>query len=258
MPFEFDGRKYRRASSHQKEWGARLIEELDLSGAENVLDVGCGDGALSARIAGLVPRGRVLGIDASRGMIEAARGRAAPNLDFRVMPVAGVDFEDEFDVCFSNAALHWVLDHRDLLVRVHRALRERGLCRFNFAGDGNCRNLYAVVRGAMAREPYGPHFAAFRWPWFMPRAREYEDLLEDSPFAHFDVWEENADRHFPDAESMTRWIDQPCIVPFLAALPEDLKRPFRDEVVAEMIAATQEEDGRCFETFRRLNVLARK
>jgi trans-aconitate methyltransferase len=258
MPFEFDGRRYRQASAHQKEWGARLIEELDLGGAEHVLDLGCGDGALTARLAGLLPRGRVLGIDASRGMIEAARERAAPNLEFQVLAIEALDLRGEFDICFSNAALHWVLDHGDMMARVHRALQEGGVCRLNFAADGNCRHFYTTVRRAMAEPPYADHFAAFRWPWFMPTVGAYRELLERSDFASFDVWEENADRHFPDAGAMTRWIDQPCIVPFLAVLPEALKRSFRDEVVADMIAATREPDGRCFETFRRLNVLARK
>jgi trans-aconitate methyltransferase len=258
MPFEFDGRRYRRASSHQMEWGARLIDELDLSGSEHILDLGCGDGALTARLAELVPAGRVVGLDASRGMIKAAGGRAAPNLQFRVMAVEEMDFEAEFDVCFSNAALHWVPDHQDMLARAHRALRDAGRCRFNFAGDGNCRHLYATLRGAMTREPYAEHFARFCWPWFMPSAQGYRESLEESPFRRFDVWEENADRYFANAEEMTRWIDQPCIVPFLAALPPELKKPFRDEVVNEMIAATREGDGRCFETFLRLNVLAGK
>ena len=66
MTHEFDGRKYGQASAHQKEWGARLIEELELQGNESVLDLGCGDGALTAQIAALVPEDRS-GIDASEG-----------------------------------------------------------------------------------------------------------------------------------------------------------------------------------------------
>ena len=82
MAHEFDGKKYAKASAHQKEWGTRLIAELDLQGTERILDLGCGDGALSAQIADLVPDGEVVGIDASRGMIEAARPKARKNLRF--------------------------------------------------------------------------------------------------------------------------------------------------------------------------------
>lgn len=63
--FEFDGEKYKNASSHQKEWGTRIISELTFTGAETILDLGCGDGRLTKQLADLVPEGKVLGIDAS-------------------------------------------------------------------------------------------------------------------------------------------------------------------------------------------------
>ena len=67
MAHEFDGKKYTAASTHQKEWGAKLIHELSISGTEKILDLGCGDGALTAQLAALTPQGAVLGIDASYG-----------------------------------------------------------------------------------------------------------------------------------------------------------------------------------------------
>jgi trans-aconitate methyltransferase len=75
MAHEFDGQKYAQASTHQKEWGRVLLDELQLQGCESALDLGCGDGALTARIAELLPQGSVVGIDASRGMIDAAFGQ---------------------------------------------------------------------------------------------------------------------------------------------------------------------------------------
>ena len=72
MPHEFDGKKYEKASAHQKEWGTKLIAELGLQGTERVLDLGCGDGALTAKIAALLPHGEALGIVASRSMIDVA------------------------------------------------------------------------------------------------------------------------------------------------------------------------------------------
>jgi trans-aconitate methyltransferase len=149
MTHEFDGKRYEQASAHQKEWGSRVIEELDLKGSECVLDLGCGDGALTCMIADQLSDGRVLGIDASQGMIDAAMLKAAPNLDFRLMDIDDLDFEEEFDAVFSNATLHWVKDHRRLLKNVRRALRPGGRLRFDFAGDGNCLNFFAVIRVAM-------------------------------------------------------------------------------------------------------------
>lgn len=72
MAHEFDGKKYAEASAHQKEWGMKLIQELSISGSERILDLGCGDGALTSQLAALT-QGTVIGIDASQGMIETAR-----------------------------------------------------------------------------------------------------------------------------------------------------------------------------------------
>lgn len=258
MTHEFDGRKYEAASAHQKEWGTRLIAELDLQGTERVLDLGCGDGSLTAQIAEHVPDGEVVGLDASQGMIAAAQPKAREALRFIRMDINDLDFSDAFDIVFSNATLHWVKDHRRLYENVGRALRPGGRIRFNFAGDGNCAHLYRVVREAMSREEYAAHFAAFEWPWYMPSVEAYAGLVQSTGLFRARVWGENADRSFPDEEAMIRWVDQPSLVPFLAHVPEKDKRAFRTYVVSRMIEETKQGDGRCFETFRRINVAGTK
>jgi len=256
MPFEFDSRKYAETSAHQKEWGERLISELNLKGNEAILDLGSGDGALTARLAELVPEGKVVGIDASRNMVETARALAKDNLEFLLGDIDEISFEGEFDVVFSNATLHWVKNHDALLDNVRRALKPNGGVRFNFAGDGNCSHLNRVAMEFISVEPYAPYFTGFQWPWYMPTVEEYETLVKSRPFKQAEVWGENADRHFPSAEAMVGWIDQPAIVPFLKCVDEEDKQGFRDAVVDRMLAMTKQHDGTFFETFRRINVLA--
>ena len=79
MEFEFDGEKYKQASEQQKAWGRKLIAELQFEGGERILDLGCGDGVLTAELAKFVPDGSVLGIDASESMIDTA-GNTTPGL----------------------------------------------------------------------------------------------------------------------------------------------------------------------------------
>ena len=258
MVHEFDGSKYKAASAHQQEWGAKLIRELDLAGTERILDLGCGDGALTARLAALVPQGSVLGIDASRGMIEAARAHAAGNLSFEICDINALNFENEFDIVFSNAALHWIKDHRVLLENVHRSLKNGGALRFNFAGDGNCANFFGVVKEAIDLPQFARYFSGFEWPWYMPSIEEYEQLVRRFPFAQARVWGENADRYFADREVMIKWIDQPSLVPFMSLVADRHKEDFRELVIERMIEKTCQTDGRCFETFRRINLAARK
>lgn len=92
----------------------------------------------------------------------------------------------------------------------------------------------------------------------MPTIEEYELLVYSSPFTESRVWSENADRYFPDSETMIKWIDQPSLVPFMKLLPYEHKEEFRQFVIDHMIRKTCQVDGRCFETFRRINVVARK
>ena len=256
--YEFDGKKYKKASSHQKEWGQKLISEIHFIGTEKVLDLGCGDGSITAQLADLVPDGRVLGIDASSGMIQTAKQIRKSNLEFLLLDITAIAFEEEFDLIFSNAALHWILDHESLLENCSRALCPGGSVRFNFAGEGNCANFYAVVREAMEMEDYKEYFCDFSWPWYMPPVQTCRRLVEQARFRDIKVWLENADRYFPDEDAIIRWIDQPAIVPFLKHLPTDKGKTFRDLVAGRMIVRTKQSDGTCYETFRRINVLAYK
>ncbi len=256
--FEFDGEKYKKASRHQKEWGGSLIEELSPQGDEKILDLGCGDGVLTEQLSELVPDGKVVGIDASVGMIAAAQSRSKPNLTFVQMDINDMDFQNEFDAIFSNAALHWVKDHGRLLKNSFRALKDGGRLLWDFAGDGNFSNFFAVIRKEMESEEYRQYFKEFEWPWYMPSREDYAKIVAASGFSSSSISEVNRDRFFSDADEMIRWIEQPSIVPFIKVLPEGVKEKFRDEVVRAMLERTLQADGTCFETFRRIHVRADK
>jgi trans-aconitate methyltransferase len=258
MPHEFDGFRYREASSHQEEWGTRLIRELELKGNERVLDLGCGDGRLTSRIAGMLPDGSVVGIDSSSGMIAAAMIHARPNLLFRHQDIFALEETDEYDVIFSNAALHWVHDHNRMLNASYQALRSGGIVRFNFGAEGNCSRLISVLREVMPTGEFRDSFRAFTWPWYMPNVDAYAGLVENIPFCRSKVWGEAIDQYFPDVNAMVGWLDQPSLVPFVAHLSPDLRSAFRNRVVERMVEVSREADGRCLERFRRINVMAWK
>jgi trans-aconitate methyltransferase len=94
--------------------------------------------------------------------------------------------------------------------------------------------------------------------WFMPGVEEYREVVKSSGFINAEVWGENADRLFPDTEALIKWIDQPSLVPFITCVAEQDKMPFRELVIQRMIEETRQDDGKCFETFRRINLLAKK
>ena len=256
--FEFDGKKYQKASAHQKEWGRRMISDLPLKGSESVLDLGCGDGVLTKLLSDMVPEGNVLGIDSSVRMIQTAKELESGNLSFLCMDINDMAFNDEFDLIFSNATLHWVKDHDSLLGKCRKALRKNGMIRFSLAGKGNSGTFCDVTREVISRSIYKGFFAEFEWPWYMPELAEYEELVRRHEFKDLVVWEEKTDRYFGTQDEMVRWIDQPVIIPFVRVVPEAQKSEFRDTVVEGMIRETVQPDGRFFEMFNRINVFAIK
>ncbi len=257
MTYEFDGKKYQEASTHQKEWGNKIISELELGGSEKILDLGCGDGTLAENLSLLVPNGSVLGIDASQGMIDVAKQKEKKNLTFRLLDINKLELPDRFDVIFSNATLHWIKDHRKLWKNIKKILSDNGIVRFNFAADGNCAHFFKIIRGTMRMDEYKKCFKDFEWPWYMPTIEEYEKIINPLSFPEIKIWGENADRLFPDKESIIGWINQPSIVPFLNHVEETKKEDFRNYVIEHMLRDTAQKDGGYFETFRRINIFVK-
>lgn len=141
---------------------------------ERILDLGCGDGVLTEL---LRARGcRVIGVDASAGMIAAARARG---LDARLMDGHELSFDGEFDAVFSNAALHWMTEPEKVLDGVARALAPHGRFVAEFGGHGNVAAVTTAMR-AVAHWRGGDQDLA--GPWFFPSADDYRQMLESKGF----------------------------------------------------------------------------
>lgn len=129
--------------------GAPVLALLDPQPGEHILDLGCGDGILTAKI---VDAGAtVVGIDASEDMIRAARERG---LDARVGNGEALAFGPEFDAAFSNAALHWMLDGKAVAAGIYRALKPGGRFVGEMGGQGNVATLRAGVRAELLERGY--------------------------------------------------------------------------------------------------------
>jgi trans-aconitate 2-methyltransferase len=257
--FDFDGKKYKKFSNHQKKWGTELFSDIVFNGNEKILDLGCGDGVLTKKLSKFVPNGSVLGIDGSQGMINEAKKLGSKNLKFEVININKINFEEKFDLIYSNATLHWLNDHAKLLSNCHRALKKNGILRFNFGGFGNISNLSSVLRKTINNARFKIFFEDFKWPWYFPKKEDYEKLLKNTMFNEFDVWVENKDKLFESKEEIIGWIDQPCLVPFLLQIKNaNLKKEFREIVIENCLKNMKTLDDKYLEKFERINVKARK
>ena len=147
--YRWDAMDYARHSTVQQAWARELIEKLDLQGNEAVLDIGCGDGKVTAEIASHVPDGSVLGIDSSADMIRTAQsGFAKPeftNICFEVADACELLFENQFDIVFSNAALHWVRNHIPVLKGIYSSLKNGGRMLLQMGGQGNASAIICIM-----------------------------------------------------------------------------------------------------------------
>ncbi len=137
---------YRQNAAYVPALGAAVFELLNPQAGERILDLGCGEGTLTEKIAGT--GAEVVGIDASEEMIAGAKARG---LDARLMNAEQLPFEHEFDGVFSNAVLHWVRDHDAMLEGVHRALKPGGRFVAEFGGHGNLAAIQVAIRSVLSR-----------------------------------------------------------------------------------------------------------
>lgn len=181
--YEWNAASYKTQSHAQASWAGETIARLALNPRDHVLDVGCGDGKVTARIAESVSDGRVVGIDSSKNMIDyAAREFAefAPKLSFAAMDASGIEYENEFDAVFSNAVLHWIKDHGPVLRGIRRALRKGGRVSMQMGGRGNAAEVHSVMDEIRSLPEWSRYFEAFGFPYSFYGPEEYAGWLREA------------------------------------------------------------------------------
>jgi trans-aconitate methyltransferase len=240
----WDAQRYQSQHSYVFQYGEGLVDLLAPQPGERILDLGCGSGQLTAKIAG--NGATVIGIDQSPEMIEQARANF-PAMDFRVANASAFELESPVDAVFSNAVLHWVKNATSAIACVRRALLPKGRFVLEMGGHGNTGKLLDAVR-----EVAGP----VESPWYFPTVGEYTCLLEANGFEI----------------RVAMLFDRPTIVEgedgledWLAMFGEGLFRGMSESrkqqirrAVADRMRPTNYRDGHWILDYRRLRIKAEK
>jgi len=165
--------------------GASLVEMLRPEAGERILDLGCGTGHLTAKIA--ESGATVVGLDSSTSMIAQAR-QNFPALKFVLSDARSFRFDDPFDAVFSNSALHWIHDAEAVLRSVSATLRSGGRFVLEMGAKGNIGRIRQAIEEVLRESGRSPCS-----PWFFPSSGEYATLLEKHGFEvrlaqTFDRW----------------------------------------------------------------------
>jgi trans-aconitate 2-methyltransferase len=230
----WDGGTYDRVGLPQLEWGRIVLDRLPLEGDETVVDAGCGSGRVTELLLERLPRGRVIAVDGSPSMLEAAHARLAGSdrVTFLEQDLLRLDLGDErADAILSTATFHWIHDHRVLFRRLHAVLRPGGRLVAQCGGRGNLDRVLGEAAAVMAAEPIVAHFADWRDPHRFADGPETELLLDEAGFAMRHAWLEDAPVIPPEPAV---FLGSVILGAHCDALPADLREPFVAAVLARL------------------------
>jgi trans-aconitate methyltransferase len=226
---------YAAHSALQQSWAHELLARLNLRGNERVLDVGCGDGNITAELARALPGGRVVGVDLAPEMIRFARERfprrSFPNLEFALMDARALRFEREFDVVFSNAVLHWVDDHRAFLRGAAAALVEGGRLVVSAGGRGNAQAVFGAFRTVLRRRPWREFFRDMPRPYFFHAPEDYARWLPEAGLAPRVIRLAPRQARFGSEADFVAWL-RTTWLPYTQRVPANDREAFLAEVAA--------------------------
>jgi trans-aconitate 2-methyltransferase len=226
---EWDGASYDRISQTMEKLGLEVLDRLELRGDEAVLDAGCGSGRITQALIERLPRGRAIAVDESPSMIAAARERLGPDADLRVGDLLELELDEPVEAILSTATFHWIKDHERLFARLHAALAPGGRLLAQCGGEGNIDILRGRAREVLAREPYAEHFVGWQAPWNYAGPAITRERLLTAGFGKAECWLQPAPREPEDPRAFLSTI---VLGPHVQQLPETLREPFMDDVLA--------------------------
>ncbi len=238
-PTVWNAADYAANSAVQHSWARELIAKLNLRGDEHILDVGCGDGKITAEIARAVPRGSIVGTDASSPMIEFAQKTFPPskisNLKFQIMDARIINFAQKFDLIFSNAALHWVDDHEQFLRGAASVLKTGGRLVVSCGGKGNAHDVFLALRPEMRLPRWCGFFRKMPLPYFFYAPGNYEKWLPKCGFKINALKLAPKDATYHGATGFATWL-RTTWLPFVQRVPENVREEFIAAVTQRYLA----------------------
>jgi trans-aconitate methyltransferase len=252
---EWNADSYSRQSSLQQAMAEEQLSSLTLEGSERILDVGCGDGKITAAIAARVPRGSVLGVDPSRDMIAFASSHFGPpahvNLRFEVADARQLPCREEFDLVVSFNALHWVPEQAKALESIRAVLKPAGRALLRLVPQGPRKCLEEAIEEVRQRPRWAGYFGGFRAPWVHFPPEDYRALAERCGFKVLRLHVVDRAWDFKTREAFTAF-GRATFVEWTRFLPESEWEAFITEVLDlyPSIAASSPEEANTFKFYQ--------
>ena len=258
---EWNAAEYDQIAGLQLAMANEVLRSLPLTGTERILDVGCGEGKITAAVAARLPAGSVVGVDASRKMIDFASTHFAashPNLSFAVADARSLNFEHAFDLVISFNALHWIQDQAAVLRGLFRALQPTGTARLRFVPAGPRTSLEDVIESVAHSDRWVGYFSKVSRPYLHLEPDAYAALARTQGFQVESVQRTDHSWNFGTAEGFAAFA-RVTFVEWTRHLPDTDQPEFIEDVLTaySRIACARPGEEHCFKFYQMDLVLRR-
>ena len=244
---EWNATLYDKKHDFVAEYGKGLLEFVPHNRKQSILDLGCGTGALTVRLAELADK--IVGVDSSQSMIDKAKEQFS-DIEFKVCDALALPFKNEFDIVFSNAVFHWISDHNALLKNIYKVLKPQGLLVCEFGASGNIATIEKAFVTACNSLGYG-----YESKFNFSTVEGFSKLLKNNEFIIDRIYDYDRPTVLKDKEQgLVNWMKQ-FFASELTVMPEHVQA-MAFEKVQELTRDTLWNGTEWVADYRRLRVIA--
>lgn len=225
----WDAEAYDSAKSPQTDAGMELIAMAKVRAEDSILDIGCGTGRLTLELARLAHNDKVVGIDPSAEMLDKAREKtlSMSNVSLINIPAQAMDFNEEFDLIFSNSAFQWIKEQEDVAVRTYKALKPDGRVAIQMPAKDFCWEMMENINSAISALGLESKYKKMESPWRFPLKEELAGFLKDAGFVNVSAFYKDYTLMFDNVNDVLNWGVSAGLRPFLAPLSKNKQERFK-------------------------------
>ncbi len=238
MKDTWESNKFKSIAGLQENVDNELINQLNFNEYDDVLDAGCGVGNLTFKVAELVKKGTVLGIDSSPSMIEQCnkelKMQNAQHVHFMVKSISDINFTNQFNVVFSNSVFHWIKDPKKALDLLFCSLKPGGQIGIQFPLLNSRHPMMMLFTKVVSRLKLEEEFRDWEFPWYVPTVDAFKNLLKQYDFKETKVYKKASEYNYGKSSNLYNSFDSAALKILTSILPEEKKELFKAEIKKEV------------------------
>ncbi len=208
-----------------------LLKLINIRSGLSVIDLGCGTGELTVKLADYLPDSHIFGIDNSGEMLDKTAEKEQSNVHFELSSIEAVS--GKWDLILSNAAIHWVEDHESLIPRLFSMLNDDG--QLVIQTPSNHRNpAQQTIQKLAGEEPFRTALDGWTYNFPVLPINRYAEILHAQGASNITVFDKVYPHILEDAEAILQWISGTTMVPYLEKLTPKLQDQLKVECLIRL------------------------